>query len=90
MFLFFTKNFDSAYINRLYLHSTAAQYISYNFSLTKQLIEVPEYKLIITFLISYLSFLDGWTFLSILGNIASQWISLLKQHNAIKVVKTET
>lgn len=67
----------------------AAQDIGYNFPLMKQVIKVPEYKLI-QFLIIFVTFLDGWTFLSILGNIASLWIPLLKQHTRIKVVKTET
>lgn len=88
MFLFFFSQKTLA-VHTLTDFTWAAQYLGYNFPLTKQIIKVPEYKLI-QFLIGFLTFLDGWTFLSILGNIASLWIFLLKQHNMIKVVKTET
>lgn len=55
----------------------------------KEVIKVPEYKLI-QFLIVFLTFLYGWTFLSILGNIASLWMPLLKQRNTINFIETET
>lgn len=62
----------------------AAQHIDYNFPLRKQVVKVTENKLI-QFLITFLEFLDGWTFLSILDDNTSLWISVMKQHNTINI-----